>query len=384
MRITTAQSGRWVSDEYGSVCPSNEIYLLLIAIDHFCLFRLVDGMWTFWKDLPIGASEEPRWSDDPNILYYVRGTTLFTYNVLTDESTPIRTFGLRSLSGKGESDFSNGHLVFCVDDAEIVLYNTVADTSQSVPFTSDFESLYVTPDNNVLISGSTGMWRYRFSDKSMLRISPSNGHKDVTRDPITGDEVLIWTNSAETPVTLPDFQNGIVMIRLADGKQLRGLLSDPWIDAVDISCADGVDFCAVSTYGAEEPIGRIYKTQLDGSGSSILIDGINHNVTEYNKQPKASLSRKGTFVVYTSANGDTGISVDTWVANIANSEYSALDLSNQAGRCWGFMAQQSGNVIMYDVNPSGWSPIKLVKGNTYEFTAVSETELQMLLKRGNV
>lgn len=140
----------------------------------------------------------------------------------------------------------------------------------------------------------------------------SNGHKDVCKD-VDGTPILVITNSNENPVTLPDFPNGIIKINLATGEQ-TGLISLPWSSACHISCPDQAGFALVSTYPANDgPYGNaILKIPLDGSAMTVLAKH-GSKVADYQSQPKATVSRDGSRVVYGSNGGVADGPVDTYL-----------------------------------------------------------------------
>jgi hypothetical protein len=312
--------------EYSSVCPwsaDGSQFLLLRptqvggAFDHFALFT-ADG--TFLQDLPIGASDEPRWDwPDPNVLYFHTGNQLKTYNTLTKKVAVEKEFPEYSvISGKGESDLSSDgdHLVLCgqrwegeqLRDAETFVYElstrrkgAVLDVSRGA------ESFYITKDNEVAVSWRGGGMELFDRQMRLSRVLASvNGHKCVTQD-ASGQAYMVWTNSNE-PGADPACQNGIEKINLRTFERTC-LLPLDWNLAVHISPAVG--WVCVETYsmlGAPSVAyqGKLLKVPLDGSSITeicdhgSIIDPAWSGDDRYLAQPKATVSRDGRRVLFAS------------------------------------------------------------------------------------
>jgi hypothetical protein len=145
--------------EYSTMSPFNNDNSKLI-LEHFSYFGLYDGAGNYVKDLPleINSSSEPRWSrKDPNVLYYVRGNQLKQHNVGTGATSVVHQFSEYSaVKGNGESDisFDGNYFVLQGDNREVFLYNIASDAKGQTLDTGGrgFDSLYVTPDNNVTVT----------------------------------------------------------------------------------------------------------------------------------------------------------------------------------------------------------------------------------------
>lgn len=306
----------FVAVEYPSVCPFNadNSRFLLIHQDHFALY---DGGGIFLRDLTLGASGRPRWSrNDPDWLVYISGNELHGFNVATNEDILVRKFDeYASIDNGGEADIGwddQTHIIVG-DKSQIFTYSTTTGARSkeiTVPF--GFDNAMLTPNGNVLIAGSGGIGLYD-SDLSFIRDltreKGSAGHHAVMQD-ADGSEILLWTNANERPVTLPDFPNGIVKIDLSTGKQ-NGLLSLPWDAAVHITNPVSGKYAYVSTYQKPEAPVTEYSNQilavaLDGSGARKVCD---HNsvAVSYNPQPRASVARDGTRLLF---NSNGGVTVD--------------------------------------------------------------------------
>src|SRR6185369_1821694 len=197
--------------------------------------------------LEINSSSEPRWSrTDTTTLYYLRGNQLKSYNISTGSINVVHTFSEYSaISSHGESDicFDGNHFVLAGDNRYVFVYQINTNTKFPAFDTGGrgFDSLYITPNDNVTISWlSAGTARYNgieLYDINMnfqRQLAHAGGHMDVTRD-TNGAEVLVWTNSNDAqPIAC---NNGIVKIRLADGVQ-SCLLQLDWSLAVHVSAPD--------------------------------------------------------------------------------------------------------------------------------------------------
>jgi hypothetical protein len=139
------------------------------------------------------------------------------------------------------------------------------------------------------------------------QVAHAGGHMDVTRD-TNGDEVLVWTNSNDaTPI--PNCNNGIVKIRLADATQTC-LAQLDWSLAVHISAPDGNGSVFVDTEAPANPdpagsgwvayTDEILQVKLDGSGVTRLAHHRSRPSSSYVWQPKLSSSRDGSRLLYAS------------------------------------------------------------------------------------
>jgi hypothetical protein len=305
----------WIENEYSTMSAFNNDNSRFILV-HQSYFGLYDGTGFYMSALPleINASSEPRWSRRDNAtLYYHSGNQLKSYNVSTGGISVVHTFSeYSSISGNGEMDISSDgdHFVFAGDNEFIFVYQISTDQKFAVFDTGrqPFDSVYITPDNNVIVSWLTsGTARYTGQElfninlNFLRQVGHADGHKDVTRD-TNGDEVLIWTNSND-PQPILNCQNGIVKIRLADAMQTC-LLQLNWSLAVHISAPDGNGTVFVDTEAPSNPqpgssawapyTNELLQVNLDGSGATRLAHHRSRPVNSYNWQPKVSASRDGT------------------------------------------------------------------------------------------
>src|SRR5213593_1549429 len=159
-----------VSPEYSAMSPFNQDNTRLI-LAHFSYFGLYDGGGNYLRDLPmeINTSSQPRWSrTDANVLYYNRGHQLKSYHIETTATAIVHTFSEYSaINGNGESDigFDGNHFVLAGDGRYIFVYEISTDSKGSVLDASGhgFDSLYISPNNNVTVTWYTNGNGTRFT-----------------------------------------------------------------------------------------------------------------------------------------------------------------------------------------------------------------------------
>ena len=309
----------WVMNEYSTISAFNRDRSLFL-LQHDSYYALYDGDGGYLGDLPweIHASSEPRWArTSATLLYFINGNRLKSFDVLSGTASVVHTFGEYSqISGRGESDISadGDHLVLAGNGRYVFLYQISTDTKGAVLDTAGrgFDSLYVSPDNNVTITWyQGGNSRYNgieLFDRNMVfqrQLTRVGGHMDVTRD-AGGQEVLVWTNSADpTPI---DCENGVVKVRLSDAQQTCAAELD-WSLGVHISCPAGGGTCIVSTYAPADPLpggywpaytNEVLQVKLDGSEVQRLAHHRSRPYNSYNYMAKASVSRDGERVLFSS------------------------------------------------------------------------------------
>ena len=213
----------WIENEYSTASPFNTDNSKFVLV-HESYFALYDGATGLYlHDLPfeINASSEPRWSrKDLVTLYYHAGNQLKSYNIATGGINLIHTFTeYSSISGNGEMEISldGDHFVLVGDNQYVFVYQISTDHTFSV-FDSngvEFDSVYITPNNEVLLSwfpaGTarfTGQELFDINMTFLRQVGHADGHKHLTVD-TNGQEVLIWTNSAD-PQPIANCNNGIV------------------------------------------------------------------------------------------------------------------------------------------------------------------------------
>jgi hypothetical protein len=312
----------WITDEYSTMSPFNSDNSKILLV-HQSYFGLYDGAGSYLWDLPleINSSSEPRWSrKDNRTIYYIHLNQLKTYDIFSYATNIVHTFSEYSaISGMGESDisFDGDHFVFAGDGRYVFVYRISTDAKSAIFDTRghSFDSVYITPNNNVIVSWiTTGAVRYTGQElfdgnmNFLRQVGHADGHKDVTLD-TDGDEVLVWTNSNDS-APIANCNNGIVKIRLADASQTC-LASFDWSLAVDISAPDNSGFVYVTTYAPSNPTptsgwaaytNELLRIKLDGSQVLRLAHHRSRpfQTNTYNWQPRMSSSRDGSLVVYNS------------------------------------------------------------------------------------
>ena len=309
----------WIVNEYSTASPFNNDNSRLILV-HQSYFGLYDGNGNFLGNLPleINSSSEPRWSrKDNSTLYYHRGNQLKSYDVSIGSMTVVHTFSeYSSIAGNGEMDISQDgdHFVFVGDSRHVFVYTISTDRKMAAFDTggNGFDSVYITPNNNVTITWRqagmntryTGIEMFNSNMNFLRQVAHAGGHMHMSRD-LNGEEVLIWTNSDDPRPACG--QNAIVKIRLADGAQTC-LLSLDWSLAVHISAADDT-WAFVETYNPSDVIppsgwypytNELLQIKLDGSEVRRLAHHQSRPLNSYNYQPKLTASRDGTRLVYAS------------------------------------------------------------------------------------
>jgi hypothetical protein len=310
-----------VSTEYSTASPWNSDNSRLI-LQHQSYFGLYDGNGAYLRDLPfaVNASSEPRWSRrDANVLYFVSGKSLMKLDVAAGAASVVRAFGeYAAISGRGESDISpdGDHFVFAGDARYVFVYAIDTDAKGPVLDAAGhaFDSLYIASDNSVVIGWiPTGTGRFtgvELFDRNMAferQLTHALGHMRLTRD-TNGDDLLIWTSS-DDPTPLAHCANGIVRVRLASALQTC-LLPLDWSLAVHITAPDGNGWAFVETYAPSDPFfasaawtpytNEILQVKLDGTETRRLLHHRSRPLNRYAYQPRATVSRDGSRLAFTS------------------------------------------------------------------------------------
>jgi hypothetical protein len=318
----------FVMTEYSTMSPFNSDNSHLLIV-HQSYYALYDGSGRYLRDLPleVKGDSEPRWSRrDPNELYYIAGNQLKRHNIATRQTAVVRAFSeYTTISGRGESDicFDGDHFVLVGDHHQIFVYEISTDTKGPVLDTQGlggFDNVYITPDDNVLVGWyASGGGRYHgieLYDRNMSfrrQVAPAIGHMDVTRD-VDGWEVALWINAGDVNPP-PDCQNGLVKIRLFDGRRTC-LITFDWSLAHHVAAPDGNGWVFVSTYSPGDlgPLTRwpayaneLLQIRLDGSEVRRLAHHRSRPFNDYNFTPRMAVSRDGTRIVFSSNYGLQGL-----------------------------------------------------------------------------
>lgn len=253
------------------------------------------------------SANEPLWSrKTPSIFYYHTVNFLCAFDIVTNLKWTVRVFPEYQIInfGNGEGDISE-------DGDHIAVVGTKPDSSresfvyqistdQKGPIVSidpGLDSVYLTPNSNLLISYPSGIFLCDTSSGEIRQITTRNGHKAVTRD-ADGSECMVW---------LDDTDNFVKKIRLSDG-QRTPLVGFDWSLAVHITCQRKGPFCIAETYDPKNPTSTvqyanaILKVPLDGSPVTELLKH-GSNSASYDGQPRCSISGDGGRFVYGSNQG---------------------------------------------------------------------------------
>ena len=322
--LNAADAGRltMIVGEYSTVSPFNSDNAKLL-LQHQSYFALYDGTGNYLRDLPfeISASSEPRWSrTDPNVFYYhTASNQLKRFNTSTGVASVVHIFSeYTTISGLGESEISadGDHLVLAGENRYVFVFEISTDTKGPVLDTGGgaVDSVYITPSNSVIINWYraginpfTGVELYDRNMTFLRQLTTVEGHMAVARD-VNGDEIMLWVNAADPLASCP---NSVVKIRLADG-QKTCLLSLTWGLAAHISAPASGGWFYVSTYAPSDPgplsgwaayTNEILQVALDGSQVRRLAHHRSRPFNSYWYTPRASASRDGSRLVYSSNYG---------------------------------------------------------------------------------
>jgi hypothetical protein len=345
----------FIVHEYSTVSPFNQDDSRLL-LQHQSYFALYDSAGRYVRDLPfeVAPSSEPRWSrHDPDLLYYVSGNRLKSYDAATGAVGLLHTFSEYSaVSGRGESDlcFDGDHLVLSGDGREVFVYDLALGSKGPVLDTAGhgFDNLHIAPGDQVVVTwyqaGSGRFNGVELFDRDMnfqRQLATVAGHMDVGRD-ADGQPIVLWMNAADPQPPL-SCQNAVVKIRLADA-QRTCLLSLDWSLAAHVSAPDGGPWFYVSTFAPSDPDplqggwrpygGELLQVRLDGSEVRRLAHHRSRPFNDYWYTPRAAVDRDGRRLVFGSnyglpqVLGWPGSYVDTYVIDLA--AMSAASVGSEA------------------------------------------------------
>lgn len=361
VRISNAQVGATIGVEYSTMSPFSKDNKWLLLTHPSGFFGLYTGDGVFQRILPgeVSTSSRPRWSrTDPDQFTFLWGNELRWFRVDEDIQHSMHTFEeYSSIDDDGEAEISldGDHRVLCGmlpnGQKEVFVFELSTATKGPVfPQAEPFDGLKISGANQAILSRDAGLFAL---GPQQRQLTTCDGHAAIGRD-TNGDDILLWTNAALVPSD-PSFPNGVMKIRIADGKQ-TGLFAFPWVDAVDITMPEAGDCCYVSTYGSAENSGSLYQIKLDGSSYVLLRSGINHDVKSYDGQPKAAVSRDGSRIVYAATEPD-GVTVNAWMVRLDAAPIAVVltDLPNSPFSGFQRVATSafSGKHYLIDLAPDG-------------------------------
>lgn len=305
-QITT--SGVWV--EYATVCPFSADNKWLLLQHSGGQVGLYTGDGEFVRLTKIQHNNEPRLdSNNPDLAYIVSGNRIIQYDLTTAKETIVHTFeeyrqydaeGRHGVSGLGESDIYQDRLVLSglrPDNVrEGFVYSLSTGKGPVFELPSQTNSLHLTRTGSVVVGTLDGTYLYSsFARPLGLIIHGKVPHMDVSGD------YAIYCSSND-----PINKNAVVRINIWEPSHKQVLLDLPWEYGMHISaCSRG--FCVVSDF--VESTARLWKVSID-TRKEELIATIPTHMRDYNSQPKASLSRDGSRVVF---NIDDGRQVNVWL-----------------------------------------------------------------------
>lgn len=301
--------------QYSTIPPfnSDKTKMLVLEVANFSLYDLASGKRIgalAW----LGDSSDPLWArGDPDRLYYHADHRIRSFNVATGEHSDVADFGgeYSEIDFKGEGDLSpSGKVAMVGDNREVFAFDIPGRVKGPVLKTAgrEFDSLYITPDGNVLISwGVAGTERYtgvELFDQGMnfvRQVTTCVGHKDVGRD-VDGAEIMVITDNVD---------NAVKKVRLGDGGPVVILPPLDWSLAVDVSLPDQAGFAIVSSYGKNRS-GEILLVPLD-PGAAKNIERHGSDSGSYDGQPKAAVSTDGRLIAW---NSNMAGKVDVYIETV--------------------------------------------------------------------
>lgn len=314
--ITHAVAPAWIGNEYSSVNPFNADHsrLLLIEVDHFVLY---DGDGLSLADLPIGASQEPRWSrSNREQFYFIKNNEQWLFDLGVDERQILPSGESRvhafteyaSIYGHGESDISPDGDHFVLEGTkqdgsiEVFVYSLKDGKGPVFPQLLPIDGLKITASNRILIS--------RNSDPHQptdgIFVLESTGERRLTdfdehACPATynGRDVLLWAES--------DTRNACVMIDVETGARKILGIELPWDYSIHISAPLHLPWCIVSTDCPDRKLpSQVWKVYFDATIPSEFLGNTASVFTGYNSEALASVSSDGSRLVGRSNFGQTG------------------------------------------------------------------------------
>lgn len=332
-----AQLNDAVHHEYATMSPFNKDgSLILLQADKHGFF-VVDrnGKQVVPPAaLQLGGSTEPRWSgQEAHVFYYHEDNQLKRFDVLTRQKSRVHAFPQyqKITFGGGEGDISEDgdHLMIVGDNRHVGMYTfSNATLGRVIDLTAfgEWHEVYVTANNNVLIRWSaegtgknkgTGLF-----DKEMNflhQVVPFVGHNDQGRD-LNGDEVLLIAGYRDTAPAPGCENSGVEKVRLADSKKTC-LVPLNWGTVAHVSSnSDGKNpWVLVSVTDTDKGtaeanlnlppdwrsrwgvrFNELILAKIDGSERRRIAHHRSRTLSSYWYQPRAAISRDGSYAVFDS------------------------------------------------------------------------------------
>lgn len=284
---------------------------IVVYTDHDVLHDTVTGAAIKSFKSPVGPSSRPSWDiTNPNILYtFNMANGICRYDITTDAVTLLRAFPkYAAINNGGEADISPDGTRFIVsgdNGFDIFVYNIFEDKQGPILQTDGrWNGLYMTPDNNVLITWNAdtgrGIVMYDQNMVPIRQVAPLLSHQDVCR--YNGKEVLIYADNVK---------NAIMMIPLSVGYSAATVLYQftDWTLASHISAPDSnPGYIYIETYDPKNPASTVIHANAilriwlaDGRVEEIAKH--NSNCTSDITQPKTTSSHDGSKLLFGSNSG---------------------------------------------------------------------------------
>jgi hypothetical protein len=333
-----------ISPEYSTINPFSvdDNYFLL---QHSSFFALYERQNLIFKDLfkyQVAASSEPRWINNEQFIYIVNNQ-LRLFDVQKFNFINLKTFSsFNKISMAGEQDISwdKEHIALIGDSKEIFVYNFLHNIQYKSLIASNFDNVYITPHNNVIIGyynqGNqrfNGIELYDINMNFLRQLTYAMGHMDVMLDSINS-EVMIWAAGAEIRNGIN--KNTITKIKLVDGTR-ENLIEFNWQLGKHISTSQD-EWIIVSTYTPDmtKP-SCIYKDEIIriNINTKEIQRLCQHHSKSYNNYiyaPKATCNNNGNLILFHSNMGQNPYINygDSYLIDLSQKEINEItyDLNN--------------------------------------------------------
>ncbi len=334
-----AQFNDSVHHEYSSMTPfnaDNTRILLQTEARGWVVMDLRGNVIVSHNDLESYSVSEPRWStSNPNVFFYHGNGTnqLKKYDIVAKKETLVRTFTQFSMIdfGGGESDISDDgdHMLIRGDNRYIGVYTFSTDrlgATLDISTLGTYDYWDLTANNNVIVRwNAEGTGRYRgfelySQEMAFLRqVHKYGAHADRGRD-LNGDEVLLVLSSSDLNPPPGCENNGIEKVRLSDGQRtcLMALNwsvgahisansngSNPWViveltDEIDGTANPNATLSSSWQSVWKPYFNEILMVKMDGSEVRRLAHHRSRTLDWYWYQPRAAVSRDGSYAVFDS------------------------------------------------------------------------------------
>ena len=244
-------------------------------------FLLNGGTYEYIKRLDLTYAEEPCWSTtDPHIIYYHKDNSIYTYNVLTDESTLIRTFSeYNKISMRWEGNWAaDGDWVAYQGTGngrnDFFTYQLSTNTVHGVwPLSTfgrtDCDWVSISPSGKYVLvnwgdpGSGTGEGVDLFDNKMnyIRKLTPEAEHADIGWDE-NGDDVYV------TVTYMENVPRDLYAYWLKDSRKVRMVNLD-W-GGMHVSCRNlkqpGWALISYTTHISESPFhDEVFIVKMDGS-----------------------------------------------------------------------------------------------------------------------